>query len=165
MTVNETAEYLQRTFSKLDGRVIHDVDRHGEEFCEIIFSNNKLPSAPIAVIVADKGCSVSVGQFECVTGSDRMSAGETVSAINDIISDRIIFVMAYRSDDDIGFGKPFFTRIFALTDGEDDMSAEYERFISTISSPLSKLSRFFTSLKGRFIVFSFSGNIYRTITR
>ena len=165
MTVNETVEYLQRAYPKLDGRVIHDVDRHGEEFCELIFSNFALPSAPIAVHVSDRGCSVSVGQFECVTGSDRMSAEQTVSAINDIISDKIIFVMAYREEDDIGFGKPFFTRIFALTGGEDDMSEEYERFMRTISSPLSKFARIFTSLKGRFTVFCFSGAINKTVTR
>jgi hypothetical protein len=156
---------LQNAFPQFSSRVIDDVDRHGNEFCELIFSNPNLPSVPIAVHICEDGCSVSVGQFEDVTGSRNMSAEQTRGAIEDIINDKIIFVIAYRDEDDVGFGKPFFQRIFAMTGDCDDMSREYEDFIRTIQKPLSPFARRFTSLKGRFIIFNFSGSLNTTITR
>ena len=165
MTVDEMSLLLQNSFPKLDSRVINDVDRHGNEFRELILSDNDKNSPPIAVHICEDGCSVSVGQFEDVTGSRNMSAEQTRGAIEDIINNKIIFVIAYRDEDDVGFGKPFFQRIFAVTGDCDDMSREYEDFIRTIQKPLSPFARRFTSLKGRFIIFNFSGSLNTTITR
>ena len=44
--------------------------------------------------VTENGCCVSVGQFEDVADSDKMTPDQALAAINDILSDRIIFVLA-----------------------------------------------------------------------
>jgi hypothetical protein len=165
MTVQETTLFLQNSFSQLDSRVIDDVDRHGNEFCELILASKAGSLPPIAVQITENGCSVSVAQFENVTGSQNMSAEQTRGAIEDILADKIIFVLAYRDEDDVGFGKPFFQRVFAITGDADDMSEEYEDFLHTIQKPLSSFARHFTSLKGRFVIFNFSGSINQTIKR
>ncbi len=165
MTIDESIEYLKKQLPSFDRKVFRDIDKHGNEFCEMVMQNVSMPSLPITVHISDDGCSISVGQIENVTGSDKMTAAAAVSAICDITSDKIVFVLGYKDEDDIGFGKPFMTEIFALTGGDDDMSKEYERLIDKISSPLSKVSRFFSSLKGRFSIMNFSGSINKTITR
>ncbi len=165
MTVQQTAEYLLSCDRRFERDVIHDTDRRGRDFCEMIIKNEKQPNFPITVSVTEEGCSLSVGQFEDVASSDRMTPDEVLSAIEDIIADRIIFVLAYKDEDDVGFGAPYFSRVFALTGGVDDMSEEYDRFISQISTPIKKLLRPITALKGRFFIFNFSGSVNRTITR
>lgn len=165
MKINDQIMYLKKAFPAFDGKVMYDVDRKGEEFCEMIMPNPHMPNMPLAVSLGENGCSLSVGQFDNVTGHSTMTVEQLCSAINDIISDKIIFVMAYADEDDIGFGKPFMTQIFAITGDNDDMSEEYERFIAKISSPLSKFARRFTSLKGRFIVTNYSGSVNMTIIR
>ncbi len=165
MTINESIEYLQRQYPAFDRRVFRDTDKNGCEFCEMIMPNKALPSLPLTLHITDEGCSISAGQLENVTGCDKMTACEASAAIADIISDKIIFVLGYRDEDDLGFGKPFLTEIYALTGGDDDMSREYERFIEKISTPLTGFSRLFTSLKGRFLIMNFSGSLNKTITR
>ena len=165
MTAEQSVEYLLAHSRLFERGVIRDTDRRGRDFCEMIIKNDKQPSFPITVTVTDDGCSVSVGQFEDVAGSDRMTPDEVLSAINDIIDDKIIFVLAYKDDDDIGFGAPYFSRVFALTGGEDDMSADYKQFLAKISTPIKKLLRPITALKGRFLIFNYSGSINKTLQR
>ena len=165
MTVNEQVSILQLKNPAFDRQVIHDVDNRGNEFCELIMQNEKKPNLPITVTVTERGCSISVGQFEDVADSRTMTPEQTLAAIKDITNDKIIFVIAYRDDSKTGFGSPTFSRIFALTGGDDDMSREYDAFINKISSPLTKFSRFFTSLKGRFVIFNFTGSVDREIIR
>lgn len=165
MTVEQTVEYLLSHDRRFDRSVIRDTDRRGRDFCEMIIKNENQPSLPITVSVTEDGCSLSVGQFEDVASSDRMTADEVLSAIEDIVADRIIFVLAYKADDDLGFGAPYFSRVFALTEGDDDMSEEYDRFIAKITTPVKKLFRPLTALKGRFLIFNFSGSVKKTITR
>ena len=165
MTIDEQIAYLKPKCLKFDSHVIHDTDNRGRDFCEMIIPNPQRPSLPITVIVTEKGCSISVGQFEDVASSTAMTPDEVLAAISDVMNDKIIFVLAYRIDEDTGFGAPFFSRIFALTGGDDDMSAEYDAFISKISTPLSRFARAFTALKGRFVIFNFTGSINREIIR
>lgn len=166
MKIAEQISYLQLKNPAFDRQVIHDVDNRGNEFCEMIMPNAKKPNAPLTVTVTERGCSVSVGQFEDVANSNTMTPEQVCAAIKDIKDDKIIFVLAYRDkDSDTGFGAPFFSRIFAITGGNDDMSEEYDSFITKISTPLTKFSRFFTSLKGRFVIFNYSGSIDREIIR
>ena len=165
MTVDQSVEYLLLRERRFERIPIWDTDRRGRQFCELLIKNENLPSFPITVTVTENGCCVSVGQFEDVADSDRMSPDQALAAINDILEDRIIFVLAYKKDGDIGFGAPYFSRIFAITDEEDDMSEEYDRFIAQISTPVKKLFRPITALKGRFIIFNFSGSINKTIER
>lgn len=165
MTVEQSVEYLLSHSKLFEREVIRDTDRRGRDFCEMIIKNESQPSFPITVSVTEDGCSLSVGQLEEVTGSDRMTPDEALAAIGDILEDRILFVLAYRDEDDVGFGSPFFTRIFALTGGDDDMSREYDRFIEKISKPTSRFLRPFTALKGRFLIFNFSGSVNKTVIR
>ncbi len=165
MTVDQTVEYLLSCCRKFDRDVIHDTDRHGNQFCEMIIKNDAQPTMPITVTVTENGCSVSVGQFDDVANSKHMTPDQVIAAAEDIIADKIIFVLAYKDDDDIGFGAPYFSRIFALTGGADDMEADYEDFISKISKPINKFLRPMTALKGRFFIFNFSGSLKKTIIR
>ena len=165
MTVEQTVEYLRAARRDFDPKVIYDTDRRGREFCELVIRNQNQPSFPVTVSVTEDGCAISVGQIENVTDCDTMSPDQTLAAIDDIVSDRIIFVLAYRDNDDIGFGTPFFSRIFAITGRNDDMSDEFEKFVDKLSRPLSPFARKFTAMKGRFIITSFSGSINQTITR
>ena len=165
MTAEQISEYLLSHSRRFEHDVIYDTDKHGDIFCELIIKNESLPSFPITVTATEDGCSLSVGNFENVTENKRMTPTEALLAIEDIIADRIIFVLGYRDDDDIGFGAPFFSKIFALTDNDDDMSRDYENFIKTISTPINKKLRFLYSLKGRFLIFNFSGSTNKTIIR
>ena len=165
MTAKQISEYLLSHSRRFERDVIYDTDKHGEEFCELIIKNESNPSYPLTITVTDEGCAISVGNFSNVTDSKKMNPDQTLAAIEDIIADNIVFVQGYRENDDIGFGSPFFSRIFAITGGDDDMSEEYEDFIKTISTPINKRLRFFYSLKGRFLVFNFSGSLNKTIIR
>ena len=165
MTAEQISEYLLSHSRRFERDVIYDTDKHGDTFCELIIKNESLPSFPITVTATEDGCSVSVGNFSDVTESRRMTPDQVLMSIEDIIADKIIFVLGYRDDDDIGFGAPFFSKIFALTGNDDDMSREYDSFINKISTPINKKLRFLYSLKGRFLIFNFSGSINKTILR
>lgn len=165
MTVEQTAEYIQSQCRYFEKGIIYDKDRHGRAFCELIIKNSAEENLPLTLTVTEDGCSLSVGQLSNVTGSTRMKAEEALAAIEDIISDKIIFVLAYKDDDDLGFGAPYFSRVFALTGGNDDMSEEYDDFLKQISRPVKNLLRPFVSLKGRFFIFNFSGTVKKTVIR
>jgi len=165
MNIDGITEYLKKRFAKLDSSVFHDEDNRGNLFNELIYPNEHQPNMPITVTVSDEGCLISVGQIANVTGDYPITHEQAAEAIDDIVNDRIIFALGYDYGDDIGFGAPFMTEIFAITGGVDDMSAELEKFIAKISTPLSKFKRRFTKLKGRFIITNFSGSENRTIIR
>jgi hypothetical protein len=165
MTVEQSVEYLLLHQRRFERNGIWDKDRRGRDFCELIIKNPDQPSFPITVTVTENGCCVSVGQFEDVADSDRMTPDQAIAAINDILSDKIIFVLAYKKEDDIGFGTPYFSRIFAITGENDDMSEDYEKFIAQISTPVKKIFRPLTALKGRFVIFNFSGSVNKIIER
>ena len=165
MNIEEKIEFLRRRHPAFGRKVMRDVDNKGNDFCEIIYPNEKNPAMPIAVSISDAGCLISVGQISHVTGDYPISPEQAAAAIDDIISDRIVFVLGYSDDDDIGSGAPFMTDIYAITGGEDDMSDKLERFISKISTPVKGIVRKLTPLKGRFIITNFSGSENRTIIR
>lgn len=165
MTAKQTAEYFLSYSHRFERDVIYDTDRHGDEFCELIIKNASNPSYPLTVTVTDEGCSISVGNLSDVTGSKKMNPNQTLCAIEDIIADKIVFVLGYREDDNTGCAPPFFSRVFALTGADDDMSEEYDAFVKTISAPINKKLRFLYSLKGRFLIFNYSGSLNKTIIR
>ena len=165
MNIEEKIEYLRRALPGFEKRVLHDVDNRGNELCEIIYPNTHQPSMPIAVSVSDEGCLISVGQIADVVGSFPISVDQAISAINDIISDKIVFALGFADGDDIGFGAPFFTQIFPVTNDVDDMSEELEALIKKLEAPLTKWKRKFTRFKGRFIITNFSGSESRVIIR
>ena len=165
MTLEEKISCLQKAHTPFGKRVIYDTDEKGNDFCELVYPNEKNPRFPITVSVSDNGCLVSVGQISNVTGRSPIEIDQAIEAIEDIVNDKIILVLGYHGEDDIGDGKPYLTEIFALTGGEDDMSDEYNEFIEKISTPIKGLARKLTRLKGRFIITNFSGSIDKTIER
>ncbi len=164
MNIDEKIEFLRKNHPKFSRRVMHDVDDKGNEFCEIIYPNESNPMMPIAVSVSDEGCLISVGKFSNVTGDYPITVEQACSAIDDVINDRIVFVLGYEDIEDEG-GAPFMTELFPLTGGEDDERDELEKFIAKISTPVKGLKRKLTRLKGRFLILNFSGSENRTITR
>lgn len=165
MTIDDKILYLQKAYPQFGKRIFCDVDAHGNDFCEIVYPNEKNPRFPITVSVSDSGCTVSVGQIHNVTGKSPITHEQASEAIADIVSDKIIFVLGYRGEDDVGEGRPYLTEIFALTGGEDDMGEEYRAFIDKISTPLKGFARHLTRLKGRFIITDFTGKTSLTIER
>lgn len=165
MNIDEKIEFLRKRYPAFGRKVLYDVDNKGNEFCEIIYPNEKNSMMPITVSISDDGCLLSVGQISNVTGDRPITVEQAASAIDDVISDRIVFVLGYSDDDDIGSGAPFMTEIYAITGEADDMSEELERFIEKISKPVKGIWRKLTSLKGRFIITDFSGKSRREIIR
>ena len=165
MNIEEMIALLRRHFPAFGQKVIHDVDHRGNEFCEIIYPNEKNPSMPITVSINDDGCLISVGQISNVTGDRPISVEQAVSAIDDITCDRVVFVLGFNDGDDIGSGAPFMTELYAITGDVDDMSEELEKFIEKINKPIRGIWRKLTSLKGRFLITNFSGSENRTIFR
>ena len=165
MNIEEKIEFLRKRHPAFGKKVLYDVDNRGHEFCEMIYPNEHNPSMPVTVSVDEKGCLISVGQISNVTGDNRISPEQAASAIDDIVNDRIIFVLGYADGIDIGSGAPFMTEIFAITGEEDDMSEALDDFIARISVPAKGFWRKLTRLKGRFIITDFSGKSRREITR
>ena len=165
MTIGESVAYLRRKYSAFGQKEIWDTDRRGNDFCEMVYPNEKQPNFPITVTLNEDGCLISVGQIPNVTGDRPISVDQAISAIDDIISDKIVFTLCYADDKDIGSGAPYFTRVFALTGEGDDMSQELERFKQKISKPVKGFMRKLTLLKGRFEFVSFSGKHNQTIYR
>lgn len=165
MNLDLSTEFLRKRFPKLELVANHDEDNRGNLFNELIYPNEHQPNMPVAVTVSDEGCLVSVGQIANVTGNRPISCAQAAAAIDDIINDRIVFVLGYRDDDSIGFGSPFMTDIYAITGDVDDMSDALDRFIEKLRTPLSPFKRRFSLLKGRFIISDFSGEKKQTIFR
>lgn len=165
MNIEEKLDYLRRSHPAFGRRVLYDADARGNEFCEIIYPNEKQPMMPIAVAVSDEGCLISVGQISNVTGTHPITVEQACEAIEDIVQDRIIFVLGYSEEDDIGSGAPFMTEIFALTGGEGDMQKDLDRFLAKIKTPVDGWKRKLTRLKGRFIITNFSGSRNEEIHR
>ena len=165
MTVEEKVRYITQRYPDFAKKTIRDEDSRGNVFYDMIIENEKNPSMPLTLSVSDEGCTISVGIIGNITGGKPISHEVALSAVDDVISGKILFVTGYRGKDTYGVDTPFMTQIFALTGREDDMTEEYESFKSTLSKPLSKFERLFTSLKGKFIITDYFGNVRLEITR
>lgn len=165
MNIEEKVEFLRRRHPAFGKKVLYDVDAKGNEFCEMIYPNEKNPMMPITVSVSEDGCLISVGQISHVTGNRAITLEQAASAIDDIVGDRVVFVLGYKDGEDIGTGAPYLTDIYPVTGDVDDKRPELEAFIAKISTPVTGLKRKFTSLKGRFIITDFSGGVSKTILR
>lgn len=165
MNFEEKIAYVQKIYPSFSKKILYDVDKFGNDFCEMIMPNPNIENMPIALNVSEKGFIISVGQFENITGDKPIPMEAAIEAIGDVIDDKIVFALGYRDDEDVGIGKPFYKQIFALTGGDEDMSEEYEYFLNKISSKVSGFRRKLTKLKGKFIITSFSGSTSKTIFR
>ena len=165
MKIEEMISLLRRRFPKFSQKLLYDVDNKGNEFCEMIYPNESNPSMPITVSISESGCLISVGQISHVTGDRPIPIEHAISAMEDIIADRIVFVLGYNDGDDIGSGAPFMTELYAITGDVDDMSEELEKFIEKVKKPLKGIWRKLSSLKGRFVITDFSGSRFEEIIR
>lgn len=165
MKPEEFALSLQKKYNKFGNRIISDTTDKGESFCEIIYQNDFIPALPITLTIFEDGAFVSFGNMSNVTGRKKLDYSAAAQAIEDILSDRIIFVFCYEDREKQNDGRLCDSYVFALTGEGDDMSAQYEKFISTIKKPLGKFSRLFSSLKGIFSVTNFSGSVSFEVER
>ena len=166
MKIEEKIEYLRKKYPTFGKKVLYDVDNKGNEFCEIVYPNPNNDMMPITVAVSDEGCLVSVGKFSNVTGDYPISHEQAASAIEDIISDKIVFVAGYgEENEEMISPAPFMTEIFAVTGDVDDERHELEKFIAKISTPVTGFKRKLTHLKGRFVITNFSGSENKEIIR
>lgn len=165
MKIDEQLDIIRRKHPKFGRQAIYDVDLRGVEFCEIIYPNAAQPLMPITVSVSEDGCLVSVGKISNVTGDRPITAAQACEAISDIISDKVAFVLGYPEDDDTLSGPPFMTEIFPLTGEVDDTSADFDKFIAKLSTPVTGFKRKLTKLKGSFLVTDFSGGRNKIIVR
>ncbi len=156
MTIEEAIGFFRRKFSKFPQRVAYDIDERGEDFAEIFFPNEINKNLPISILVSDEGCLLSVGRLHNVMGDRPISPEACESAIRDVIEDKIVFVFGYKTEDDYDESKVFFSRFFALTGREDDMSGEYEKFLLTLEKKPSWIERKFSKTVGIFEISSFS---------
>ncbi len=165
MTIDEQISYLRSIYKGFSKHVLYDTDNKGNEFCELIYPNEKHPDMPLAVAIYEEGCLISVGKVSNVTGDYPIPCRAAASAIQDILEDRIVFVLGYREEDDTFSEAPFFSEFFVLTGKEDDTSAVFDKLIAKLETPVSGFRRKLTKLKGRFLVINFSGSEHRIMIR
>ncbi len=165
MKIDEQIAYLRRIHHGFSKQVLYDADARGNEFCELIYPNATKPEMPIAVAISEEGCLISVGKVTNVTGDRPIPCEHAASAIRDILDDKILFVLGYEEEDDTFAAAPFFSQIYALTGGVDDMQQSFEKLIRRLETPVAGLKRKLTRLKGRFLILNFSGSRDRIIIR
>ena len=165
MTVDESVQLIEKKFSQFEQSVNRDVDNKGKDFCEVCLQNRKNPMFPVTVTVKESGCLVSVGRVQNVTGTSCFPVENIIPAIEDIILGRVVFVFGYENQEKLEDDKPFFTKIFALTGKDDDMTEEYRKLIEKLNIPVGGIKRRLTKLKGIFRVYNFTYSVDETIRR
>lgn len=165
MKPEDFALELQKRFAGFGKRIIYDVTARGEDFCEMVYSNTALPSFPLTVTVYSDGTLLSFGNAENITSDVRLDTDETIAAIDDIINDRMIFVLRYANQQKREDGKIADAQIFLVTGEDGDMSEEYKKYIARLQKKPSCLGRLLTTRRGIFRVLSFSGKTNIEIQR
>ena len=165
MNIEDSILYFKKRFSKLSPRATYDTDNRGEDFAELFLANDKNISLPITVKITDYGCHLSVGRMHNVMGNKPISVEACASAIEDVISDKIVFVFGYKNQDDFDDSKVSFSRFFALTEREDDMSEEYKGFLATLEKKPSWFERKLGNLTGIFEISCFNDETPKIVKR
>ena len=165
MTIEESIAFFRRKFPKFAQRVAYDVDDRGEEFCEIFLPNELNKNLPITIAVSEDGCTLSVGRMHNVMGDRPISPEACVSAINDVVENNIVFVFGYKNEEDFEDSKVSFSRFFALTGRDDDMSEEYADFLSTLEKKPNWFERKFSKMTGIFEISTFSDENVKIVKR
>ena len=151
MTIEDSIAYLRRSFPKISKKVTYDVDKKGRDFCELVLPNENNENMPITITVNADGCRISAGRMMHISGERDINVEDAVCAIDDIINDKIVFVFKYKNEDDFSDRRACDSRFFALTDREDDMSAEFDGFVKSLEKTTkNKIQRFFSQDIGIF---------------
>ena len=166
MTIEDSIAYLRRSFPKISKKVTYDVDKKGRDFCELVLPNENNENMPVTITVNADGCRISAGRMMHISGEREINVEDAVCAIDDIINDKIVFVFKYKNEDDFSDRRACDSRFFALTDREDDMSAEFDSLIKKIQAPLkNKFQKIFSQNVGVFEIVSFGGKFDRVVRK
>lgn len=166
MTIEDTINYLRRAYPNISKRVIYDVDKKGNDFCELVLPNDNNENMPITVTVNSNGCIISVGRILNLSGNNEMSAQNAISAIDDILNDRIVIVYKYKNKEDFEDRRVLDSDFFVITGREDDTSKEFFEFVGKVEAPVkSRLEKLFSHNIGIFEILSFNGKYDRVIER
>lgn len=166
MTIEDTLGYIRKIYPDMSKKITYDVDKHGDDFCEVTIPNERFPSLVLTVTVSVKGCRLSCGRMLDITGEREISAEAVCSAIDDVMCDRVVFVTKYASASDRDMGRACDRDMFILSEREDDETKEFERFLKKLESPVkSRLEERFGSRCGIYEILSFSGKYDSVIER
>ena len=166
MTIEDTISALRRAYPDISKKVTYDVDKKGRDFCELILPNENNENMPITITVNSNGCLISAGRMLNISGNNEMTAQSAISAIEDILNDRIVFVYKYKNNEDFDDRKILDSGFFVLTGREDDTSGEFYDLVKKIEAPIkNKFDKLFSRYVGVFEILSFSGSFNRIIKR
>ena len=166
MTIEDTISCLRRAYPEISKKVTYDVDKKGNDFCELVLPNEKNPTMPVTITVNLNGCFVSAGRIHNLSGNKEMSVENAISAINDILTDQIVFVYKYKNKEDYFDRRACDFNFFVLTGREDDTRDEFNSLVSAIKAPVkSKLEKIFSKNIGIFEISSFNGKYDEMVER
>ena len=158
-TPDEFTSLLTRTFAAYQPRTVRDTDPKGVPVIEWMLPNPHDPRFSVSLQLRSgrayvDTCSLWFGQIEL---SGHMSTDAVVSAIEEIISDRVVAILRYRNRDAYENHRPSTKKwLYQLTDDEDDESAELEDMKARLRSAPTLTERISGKLLGTFEVFSWS---------
>ena len=158
-TIDEFATLLTRTFAQHHPRVIKDVNDKGIPVTEFMIPNPHLPRFAVSLqFHADGGyvdtCSLWFGQIEI---SGHMDADTAASAIEEIMSDKVVAILRYKNQDAYDDHRPSPRKwLYQITDDEDDESAELEAIKARLHSTPTLGEKISGKLLGVFEVFSWT---------
>ena len=96
---------------------------------------------------------MSLGAMINGGGIDEAQLDKDIEGYNKMVEEALDTLAYYDNKDE---GLMFLTK---------KASEDYEKFIAQISTPVKKIFRPITALKGRFVIFNFSGSVNKTIER
>lgn len=156
-TQEALASLLLKTFSGYRPRIIYDVTDKGEEVMELLIENPREPRFSIAFQAIGKRkqvdtCTLRFGQAE-ITGI--LEPDMAAPAIATILRDELVAVVQYKNDEAYDNRRPLpkASRLFQLTDDEDDDSQELEKLKQRLSAPPSLMEKLTGKYIGVFEIF------------
>ena len=158
-TLDEYATLLARTFAPYRPRVIKDVTDKGVEVMEFILPHPQNPRFSVSLQASEtrgfvETCALWFGQAEI---SGRMDVDMVVSAIEEIVSDRVVAVLRYKNQDAFDNHRPSGKQwLYQLSDDEDDDTPRLEAMKQRLQSPPTFGEKISGQLLGVFEIFSWS---------
>lgn len=166
MTIEDTINCLRHAYPDISKKVIYDIDKKGNDFCELVLPNQNNENMPITITVNSNGCIISVGRMLNLSGDNEMTVQNAISAIDDIMNDKIVIVYKYKNKEDFDDRHVLDSSFFVLTGREDDTSDEFDAFVKTIQTPVKNIfQKWFSQNIGIFEILSFNGKYDRVIER
>lgn len=157
MTIEDTLALIRKQYPNTSKKETYDVDKDGNDFCEVIIPDVKRNKLPITVTINKEGCFLSVGRMHNISGKYEISVENLFSAIDDVINDRIVFVYKYKNEENKEDGHVSECDFFPLTGRKDDMLEEFEKFKSKLLKEKSKKNKIFSKYKGIYEISSYTG--------